>query len=60
MAKFSIIYTRKVQTVPYENITISLSQEFDDDEVSYDYAFKEVRDRVARWIDVELKMLGLK
>lgn len=53
-------YTRKVQTVPYENVTISLSQEFDDDEVSYDYAFKEVRDRVNRWIDVELQMLGLK
>lgn len=59
MTKFNVTYTRKVQTVPYENLTISLSQEFDDDEVSYDYAFKEVRDRVNRWIDVELQMLGV-
>ncbi len=57
MGKFSVTYTRKVQTMPYENVTISLTQEFDEDEVSYDYAFKEVRDRVTRWIDVELQML---
>jgi len=57
MGKFSVTYTRKVQTVPYENVTISLTQEFDDDEVSYDYALKEVRSRVARWIDAELQML---
>ncbi len=60
MGKFSVTYTRKVQTMPYENVTISLTQEFDEDDVSYDYALKEVRDRVARWIDVELQMLGLK
>ena len=57
MGKFSVTYTRKVQTIRFENIEISLTQEFDDDEVSYDYAFKEVRDRVTRWIDVELQML---
>ncbi len=33
---------------------------FDEDDVSYDYALKEVRDRVARWIDVELQMLEMK
>ena len=60
MGKFSITYARKVRTQPYENVTISLTQEFDEDEVSYDYALKEVRDRVARWVDVELQMLGLK
>lgn len=57
MGKFSVTYTRKVQTVPYENVTISLTQEFDEDEVSYDYALKEVRGRVTRWIDAELQML---
>ena len=60
MGKFNVTVTRKVQTIPYENVTISLSQEFDDNEVSFDYAFKEVRDRVAKWIDVELQMLGVK
>jgi hypothetical protein len=60
MAKFSVTYTRLVRTIPYENITISLTREFDEDEVSHDYAFKEVRDTVARWIDVELQSLGLK
>lgn len=60
MGKFSVTYTRKVQTIRFENIEISLTQEFDEDEVSYDYALKEVRNRVTRWIDAELQMLGLK
>ena len=60
MGKFSVTYTRKVQTIRYENIEISLTQEFDEDEISYDYALKEVRNRVTRWIDAELQILGLK
>lgn len=60
MGKFSVTYTRKVQTIRFENIEISLTQEFDEDEVSYDYALKEVRNRVTRWIDAELQILGLK
>lgn len=59
MGKFSVSYTRKVQTVPYENVTISLTQEFDD-EVPYDHAFMEVRCKVDAWIKAELRMLGLK
>ncbi len=57
MGRFSVTYTRKVQTVTYENVTISLTREFDEDEVSHDHAFKEVRDTVARWIDAELHIL---
>ncbi len=60
MTKFSITYARKVQTIPYENITISLTREFDEDEISHDYALKEVRDAVNRWVNTELKILGVK
>uniref|UniRef100_A0A6M3M7W4 Uncharacterized protein n=1 Tax=viral metagenome TaxID=1070528 RepID=A0A6M3M7W4_9ZZZZ len=57
MGKFSISYSRKVQTVMYENVTISLTREFDEDEMSPDYALKEVRDTVVKWIDAELQIL---
>jgi len=60
MGKFSITYVRKVQTQPYENVTIGLTQEFDEGKVSHDDAFKEVRDRVEMWINYELQVLGLK
>uniref|UniRef100_A0A6M3M070 Uncharacterized protein n=1 Tax=viral metagenome TaxID=1070528 RepID=A0A6M3M070_9ZZZZ len=60
MGKFSISYTRKAQTQPYENVTITLTCEFDDDEISPDYAFKEVRDKVNLWLNNELKSMGLK
>ena len=57
MAKFSISYSRKVQTVVYENVTISLTREFDEDEMSHDEAFKEVRDTVETWVNYELRIL---
>ena len=57
MGKFSVSYTRKVQTVPYENVTVSLTREFDEDEVSHDEAFKEVRDTVETWVNYELRIL---
>ena len=57
MGKFSVSYTRKVQTVPYENVTISLTREFDEDECSPDHAFKEVRDTVEQWVAAELQIL---
>ena len=50
-------YARKVQTMPYENVTISLTREFDEDEVSHDDAFKEVRDTVETWVNYELRIL---
>lgn len=57
MGKFSISYSRKVQTVMYENVAISLTREFDEDLCSPDQALKEVRDTVAKWIDAELQIL---
>jgi hypothetical protein len=57
VSKFSITYSRLVQTVPFENVSVSLTREFDDEEVPYDYAFKEVRDTVARWVDAERQIL---
>ena len=59
LAKFSISYTRKVQSQPYENVTISLTREFDEDETPYDHAFMEVRSKVDAWIKAELRILGL-
>lgn len=60
MAKFSISYSRKVQTIPYENITVTLTAEFDDEDITHDGAFSMVREKVTRWIEQDLVMLGLK
>jgi len=60
MAKFSVSYSRKVQTKQYENMTIFLTEEFDTDEVSQDYAFSQVRATVERWITEELQAMGVK
>lgn len=59
MAKFSVSYARKVQTQPYENMTVNLTAEFDNEEVSYDYAFSTVRAKVEFWLKNELEMMGL-
>jgi len=46
MSKAQISYSRKVQTIPYENISINYSREFDEaDENVYD-VFREIRDFV--------------
>lgn len=60
MAKFSVSYSRKVQTKQYENMTIFLTEEFDTDEVSQDYAFSQVRATVERWITEELQAMGVR
>ncbi|GAI49844.1 unnamed protein product [marine sediment metagenome] len=60
MAKFEVSYSRKKQTLQYENITITLTAEFDDKDVTYDGAFSLVREKVNQWIEQELIMLGLK
>ena len=57
--KFTVCFERKVSTARYENITVSLNQEFDDDEIKPDQAFHRVREKVNNWIDTELVMLGL-
>ena len=60
MAKFEVRYSRKVQTLPYENITITLTAEFDDEDMTHDGAFSLVREKVNQWVEQDLVMLGLK
>ncbi len=60
MAKFEVSYTRKVQTIQYENISITLTAEFDDNEITYDIAFTRIRDKVNQWVEQDLIMMGLK
>ena len=60
MAKFEVRYSRKVQTIRYENIEISLTAEFDDEHMTYDDAFSMVREKVAQWVEQDLVMLGVK
>lgn len=59
MTKFSVSYSRKVQTKAYENMTIFLTNEFDTDETSHDDAFSQTRDTVEKWIKEELQSLGI-
>lgn len=51
--KYVVGYSRKVQTVPYENVAISLQMDFRFDH-DKDEAFKLVRDTVERWLDESL------
>ena len=60
MAKFEVRYSRKVQTVRYENIEIALTAEFDDEDTTHDAAFNIVREKVNQWIEQDLIMLGVK
>jgi len=62
--KFTVRYQRKVQTRPYENMTIGLEMEFPidhskiDDERTLDFIvdgiYKKTREIVERWIDEAL------
>lgn len=60
MAKFEVSYSRKVQTVRFENIEVALTAEFDDNDMTHDCAFSLVRDKVNQWIEQDLIMMGLK
>jgi len=60
MAKFEVRYSRKVQTIRFENIEIALTAEFDDEETTHDVAFSLVREKVNQWIEQDLIILGLK
>ena len=60
MTKYSISFSRKVQTRPYENMTATLTEEFDDTDCPHDVAFREVRDRMNQWLDNEVEAMGLK
>lgn len=59
MAKYSVTYRRSVQTQPFENMTVELTAEFDDEETPRDYAWKQVRDKVHEWLNNELESMGL-
>lgn len=57
--KYSIGFSRKVQTQPYENMEITLQAEFDDEQTPIEYAKDTVIEKVEGWIDTELAALGL-
>lgn len=59
MTKFSVSYARKVQTRPYENLSVYLIEEFDTDEISQDDAFSRVHTTVEKWIEEKLKSMGI-
>jgi len=58
--KYEIYVERKVSTMPYENMTIGYSQEFDDSETPRDEGFKMVRDKLEAWVVGEAKRVGVK
>ena len=60
MTKFTVSYSRKVQTRQYENMTISLTEEFNIHEDSHDAAFSQTRTIVERWITEALQSLPTK
>lgn len=51
---FTIRYQRKIQTVPYENLTIGLEMEFLRHDTDEDLAFERVRQTVEKWIHESL------
>jgi len=58
MTKYTLTYGRKVQTRPYEMLTIELSHEFETSLTGHDEAFMYVRDTVDKWIKLEKNRLG--
>lgn len=60
MTKFEVSYSRKVQTIQFENLSVGLQGEFDDEDITYDAAFSLIREKVNQWVEQELIMLGLK
>lgn len=51
--KFVVSYGRTVQTRPYETMKVNLLVEYYVDEVSFDFAFSEARNKVEEWIKLE-------
>ena len=51
--KFIVSYGRTVQTRPYETMKIHLLVEHYVDEVPFDFAFTEARDKVEEWVEQE-------
>jgi len=58
--RYEVYVERKVSTYPYENVTIGLSQQFDDEETPRDVGFNEVRDKLDEWVTEEARRVGPK
>lgn len=59
MGKCQISYSRKVQTIPYENVAVNYSREFDEaEENAYD-VFREVRDFVNEMLEDEFQRMHI-
>ena len=56
--KFTIKFSRTVQTRPYETMNIGLIMEYYEDEVSKDYAYTETSKKVKEWMNNELLSMG--
>ena len=57
--KCQISYSRKVQTIPYENIAINYSLEYDDEDEDKYEVFREVRDFVNDMLEDEFARLKI-
>ena len=51
--KFSVTYSRKIQVRTYEMLEISLTAEFDDNEITYNQAKEKLKLHVDEWIRIE-------
>ena len=58
--KYEVYIERKVITFPYENLTIGLTQQFDDGETPLEAGFLLVRDKLEDWVTSEMKRVGPK
>ena len=56
--KFSVTYGRKIQIKPYEMLEISLTAEFDDEEITYNQAKEKLKLHVDSWIRIEKERLS--
>ena len=59
MGKAQLSYSRKVQTIPYENIAINYGLEFDDEEENVYDVFREIRDFVNDMLADEFQRLKI-
>ena len=58
--KYGVSVSKKVQTLPYENVEVGYWVEYDSNDVPPDVAEAEVSKQVDEWINIELRMLGLR
>ncbi len=55
--QFIVEYRRTVQVAPYESLSISITEEFNKEEISHRDAFDSVRNQVDYWVETECKRL---